>query len=308
MEPTLTEYVAAVDEALLTVPLLSGTQGVQAKAIKPDTDSEVPEPLKSAMRYSLTLPGKRLRPTLLLASYRLINPDWRAAMPFAIALEMVHAYSLIHDDLPALDNDDLRRGMPTNHKVFGENMAILAGDGLYSLAFETMLNAALCWKPAHSAIAAMEEIAHRAGVRGMIAGQTLDVALEGTPPVPDTVAYIHRHKTADLITAAVVAGLLLGGADRVQCEAGEKYGQNLGVAFQIVDDLLDVQGDTAMLGKQTGMDAQRGKMTWPAVYGLEQSRTDAGRAVQQAVDALTGFGGKADFLRNLAQQTLTRVR
>jgi geranylgeranyl diphosphate synthase type II len=154
----------------------------------------------------------------------------------------------------------------------------------------------------------MEEIARRAGVRGMIAGQTLDVALEGTPPLPETVAYIHRHKTADLITAAVVAGLLLGGADRAQCEAGEVYGQNLGIAFQIVDDLLDVQGDTATLGKQTGMDAQRGKMTWPAVYGLERSRADAGRVVQQAVDALTGFGGNADFLRNLAQQTLTRVR
>jgi len=308
MEPMLAEYLAAVDEALAGIPLLEGAQGTQAKAARPDSDSEVPEPLRSAMRYSLTLPGKRLRPTLLLASYRLLKPDWHAAMPFAIALEMVHAYSLIHDDLPALDNDDLRRGMPTSHRAFGENMAILAGDGLYSLAFETMLSASLRWKPEQAAIAAMEEIARRAGVRGMIAGQTLDVKLEGTPPVPDTVAYIHRHKTADLITAAVVAGLLLGGADRAQREAGEAYGQNLGIAFQIVDDLLDVQGDATTLGKQTGVDAQRGKMTWPAVYGLDRSRADAETAVRQATDALMGFGKQADILRELAQHTLTRVR
>jgi geranylgeranyl diphosphate synthase type II len=309
MEQSLATYAAMVDEALAAAPLLRNAQGIAAAvSTLPPPKGEVPEPLKSAMRYSLLLPGKCLRPALLLASCRLLKEDWPTAMPFAISLEMVHAYSLIHDDLPALDNDDLRRGQPTNHRVFGENVAILAGDGLYSLAFETMLAAALTWEPPRAAIAAMEEIARRSGVTGMIAGQTLDVKLEGKEPEADTVAYIHRHKTADLITAAVMAGLLLAGANARQLQAGETYGQNLGMAFQIVDDLLDVQGDTATLGKQTGMDAQRGKMTWPAAYGMDESRTAARRYGQAAKDAIFSvFGGNATFLCELAEQTLTRV-
>lgn len=307
MEQTLAAYAEAINQALYATPLLQNAQGVSAATEAAPLDGAVPEPLKSAMRYSLTLPGKRLRPALLLASYRLLDDNWQNAMPFALSLEMIHAYSLIHDDLPALDNDDLRRGQPTNHKAFGENMAILAGDGLYSLAFETMLSASLTAEHPMRAIAAMEEIARRAGVRGMIAGQTLDVKLEGTEPSPDTVRYIHRHKTADLITAAVVAGLLLAGADEQQRNAGEVYGQALGTAFQIVDDLLDVQGDAATLGKQTGMDAQRGKMTWPAVYGVDASRKDAETYVSRAVEALNGFNGSTTFLGDLARQMLTRV-
>ncbi|MDD3213577.1 MAG: polyprenyl synthetase family protein [Eubacteriales bacterium] len=307
MEQTLSAYTEAINRALYETALLQNAQGVSAVTETSPSDDTVPEPLKSAMRYSLTLPGKRLRPTLLLAAYRLLEEDWQSAMSFAIALEMIHAYSLIHDDLPALDNDDLRRGQPTNHKAFGENMAILAGDGLYSLAFETMLSASLKSEHPKRAVAAMEEIARRAGVRGMIAGQTLDVKLEGTKPCADTVRYIHRHKTADLITAAIVAGLLLAGADERQRRAGEIYGQALGMAFQIVDDLLDVQGDVEILGKQTGMDAQRGKMTWPTVYGVDASRKAAENYVDQAVEALSGFGSGAKFLCELARQTLTRV-
>jgi geranylgeranyl diphosphate synthase, type II len=307
---SLADYAARVDEALVAIPLLQDAEGAAAEvSMIPPAQGAVPEPLKSAMRYSLLLPGKRLRPALLLASYRLLAEDWSAAMPFAISLEMVHTYSLIHDDLPALDNDDLRRGQPTNHRIFGENVAILAGDGLYSLAFETMLTAALTWEPPRAAIAAMEQIARYAGVTGMIAGQTLDVKLEGAKPQTDTVAYIHRHKTADLITAAVTAGLLLGNANSSQLQAGEAYGQNLGMAFQIVDDLLDVQGDTATLGKQTGMDAQRGKMTWPAVHGIAEAQVAARRYGQAAKGAiLDAFGCKATFLCELAEQTLTRVR
>jgi geranylgeranyl diphosphate synthase, type II len=301
-------YVRAIDAALADTPLLQGALGTAAAPNAPPAEGEAPEPLKSAMRYSLTLPGKRLRPALLLASYHMLAENWRSAMPFALSLEMIHAYSLVHDDLPALDNDDLRRGQPSNHKAFGENVAILAGDGLYSLAFETMLEASLTFAQPARAVAAMEEIARRAGVRGMIAGQTLDVKLEGRAPDAAMVGYIHRHKTADLITAAVVAGLVLAGADAERRKAGEAYGQNLGMAFQIVDDLLDVQGDAETMGKQTGMDAQRGKTTWPAVYGLERSREDAEAYVTRAVNALAVFGEKAALLNELAWRTLSRVR
>lgn len=308
MEPTYEEYKAAVDAALFHNLLLGDAEGMETEALmSAPEEGTIPQPLRSSMRYSLTLPGKRLRPVLLLACYHLLLEDWSIVMPFAIALEMIHTYSLIHDDLPALDNDDLRRGKPTNHKVFGENIAILAGDGLYSLAFETMLASSLTSKQPQRAIAAMEEIARRAGVRGMIAGQTLDVKLEDSTPSASLVGYIHQHKTADLLTASVVAGLLLAGATEAQKAAGKRYGQALGKAFQIVDDLLDLQGNVALLGKQTGMDAQRGKMTWPAVFGEERARLEAKHLIGEAVDAMSDFGEKAEFLRRLAQETLTRV-
>ena len=229
-------------------------------------------------------------------------------MPYALAMEMIHTYSLVHDDLPAMDNDDLRRGKPTNHKVFGENIAILAGDGLYSLALETMLKASLSSVYPQRAIAAMEEIARRAGVGGMIAGQTLDVALEGTVPDEATVSYIHRHKTADLITAPILAGLQLADASPAQLAAGEAYGQALGLAFQIADDLLDIRGDAALLGKNTGKDAQMGKMTWPAVFGEEKACVDAERYMNAAQQALTMFGEKAAFLQMLARDMQNRVK
>ncbi len=307
MGQTLMDYTTSIDAALETLPLLKTATGLVTPPSNPPKDTAIPEPLVSAMRYSLTLPGKRLRPALLLAAYHLFTPDWTAAMPFALALEMIHAYSLIHDDLPALDNDDLRRGKPTNHKVFGENIAILAGDGLYSLAFETMLDAAVTWPHPDRAIAAMEEIARRAGVRGMIAGQTLDVSLENTKPDEKCVAYIHRHKTADLITAGIMAGMLLGGANNAQLAEGQTYGQSLGMAFQIVDDLLDVSGNVAMLGKQTGKDQELGKMTWPEVYGVDASRTAAKTYIQKAEDAIGIFGDDASFFITLARQMLTRV-
>ena len=304
----MNQYQAAVEEALASFDLL------QPAAVEPMThvDAEipaedtVPQPLRSAMRYSLLLPGKRLRPVLLLAAYHLLKDDWKEAIPFACALEMIHTYSLIHDDLPAMDDDKLRRGQPTNHLVYGENMALLAGDGLLNLAYETMLSAPLGEKePAH-ALRAAREIACRAGVRGMIAGQTLDVKLEGSEPNRDNVRYIHLHKTADLLTAPVVAGLMLAGANEEQLEAGRQYGRGIGLAFQIVDDLLDIQGDVHKLGKETGMDAQRGKLTWPAVCGVEQSRKDALEAVSQAVRAMQLFGTKGDFLAELAQKSLVR--
>lgn len=269
-------------------------------------EGEAPQPLRSAMRYSLLLPGKRLRPVLLLASYHLLMDDWEIALPFACAMEMIHTYSLIHDDLPAMDDDALRRGKPTNHKVYGEAVAILAGDGLLNMAYETMLCSEAALSRPTEALKAMREIAVRAGVRGMVAGQTLDVTLEGQTPTPEYVGYIHRHKTADLITAPVLAGLTLAGACEAELERGRVYGQSIGLAFQIVDDLLDLEGDAQTMGKATGMDAQRGKMTWPAVYGAERSHADAKRLIAQACDAIGGFGTRSDFLCKLAQQTLVR--
>lgn len=301
MEP----YIQAVEEALRALEVL-GPQEDQPVTQPQAVQGMAPQPLRSAMRYSLLLPGKRLRPVLLLAAYHLVAEDWASALPFACALEMIHAYSLIHDDLPALDDDALRRGKPTNHRVYGEAMAILAGDGLLNLAYETMLGSPIARREPRLALAAALEIARRAGVTGMIAGQTLDVTLEGCAPSEESVRYIHLHKTADLLTAPLTAGLTLAGATQEQVEAGRRYGQGLGLAFQIVDDLLDVEGDAACMGKQTGMDALRGKQTWPAVRGVANARLDAARCIDEAVAALAPFGQRADFLRGLARKTLVR--
>lgn len=305
----MNEYRDAVESWLRGYGLLAqaGERPVTEPDALPPGEGVAPQPLRSAMRYSLLLPGKRIRPVLLLAAYRLLLEDWEAVLPFACALEMIHAYSLIHDDLPALDNDALRRGKPTNHRVFGENMAILAGDGLLNLAYETMLSSPFAKEQPARALQAAREIALRAGVRGMIAGQTLDVKLEGRPATPESVRYIHQHKTADLLTAPVTAGLMLAGATDEQLEAGRAFGQGIGLAFQIVDDLLDLEGDAETLGKQTGMDAQRGKQTWPAAFGVERARLDARESVGRAVEALACFGDRAEFLRGLAEQTLVRT-
>lgn len=301
-------YQEAVEQALAQFPMLAhaGDEPVTEAVERSPAEGLPPQPLRSAMRYSLLLPGKRLRPTLLLAAYHLAREDWERAMPFACALEMIHTYSLIHDDLPAMDDDALRRGKPTNHRVYGENMAILAGDGLLNMAYETMLNAEITADRPIQAVRAMREIATRAGVCGMIAGQTLDVKLEGCAPSRESVRYIHLHKTADLLTAPVTAGLMLADATEEQLQAGFAYGQGLGLAFQIEDDLLDLEGDVQVLGKETGMDAQRGKMTWPAVCGMDQARRDAQAAAQSAADAMAAFGEKGAKLSALALQTLVR--
>ena len=262
-----------------------------------------PEQLRSAMRYSLLAGGKRLRAALLLAACEMTGGDAEAAMPFACAVEMIHAYSLIHDDLPAMDNDTLRRGKPTNHVVYGEAMAILAGDGLLTYAFELM---AAQTHPA--AFAALGEIARAAGIGGMLRGQTLDVTLEGTRPTREQVEQIHLGKTAAMITAPVTAGLLLAGASPDQIAAGREYGKHLGVAFQIVDDLLDLEGDPAVLGKSIGKDQAEGKLTWPACVGAAQARMDAETHLRQAAEALACFGEQGAFLRQLALENLHRAQ
>ena len=266
---------------------------------------EIPGELLEAMKYSLEAGGKRLRPVMLLAACEMAGGDAETALPFACAIEMIHTYSLIHDDLPAMDNDDLRRGKPTNHKVYGEGLAILAGDGLLNAAAEVMARAALRIGDLRG-IRAMETVMRHAGVTGMIAGQVRDVLSEGKAPREDLVAYIHSHKTADLLEAPVEAGLALAGATEEQIRAGFEYGLHLGLAFQMTDDLLDVTGDAALLGKNTGMDAGLDKMTWVALRGVEGTAQDAAEQAELALKALEKLPWETGFFAELALSTVTR--
>ncbi len=270
---------------------------------EPWPDGDRPQALAEAMRYSLLAGGKRLRPVLLLASYSVLQDDVSQALPFAVAIEMIHSYSLIHDDLPAMDNDDLRRGKSTSHKVFGEAMAILAGDALLSDAFSLMLAS----NHPH-AREAMRTIAARAGGAGMIAGQVADLAAEGQPANEASLHYIHKHKTADLFAAPILAGLQLGGADRKLLQKGQEYATHLGLAFQITDDLLDEAGDAQQLGKTLGKDKAQGKLTWPAVFGLERARQDAAHHCALAAQIAGAMGEKGWFLCELALATLNRKK
>ena len=229
------------------------------------------------------------------------------ALPFACALEMIHTYSLIHDDLPAMDNDDLRRGQPTNHKVFGENVAILAGDGLLNAAAELMAVSAVKMDDMRG-IRAMEIIMRHAGVTGMIAGQSEDVTSEGQDPREDIVRYIHEHKTADLLEAAVEAGLAIAGADETEIAAGREYALHLGLAFQMTDDLLDVTGSADRLGKSTGKDQEQNKMTWVALKGVEGTAEDARREIVLAKEALNGMPGDTALFADLADSLLGRAQ
>lgn len=271
-----------------------------------DSLGEIPARLREAMLYSLQAGGKRLRPVMLLASCEAAGGNVECALPYACALEMIHTYSLIHDDLPAMDNDDLRRGRPTSHKVFGEAMAILAGDGLLHAAMALMLKTA-CAGGGASGMLAAEAIARRSGVTGMVAGQTVDVTEAGQVPTEARIRYIHLHKTADLLTAAVEAGLRLAGADDPLLAAGISYGQHLGLAFQMVDDWLDVSAETSSLGKTAGKDEHEGKLTWVALRGAEQTRKDAAEETRLAIEALAPFGERAALLRRLAEEAQQRL-
>ena len=279
------------------------------RALGPMLESlgDIPERLLEAMKYSLEAGGKRLRPVILLAACEMAGGDTGLALPFACAIEMIHTYSLIHDDLPAMDNDDLRRGKPTNHKVFGENLAILAGDGLLNAAAELMARAALRIADSRG-IRAMEIIMRHAGVTGMIAGQTKDVLSEGETPNEALVSYIHSHKTADLLEAPMEAGLALAGADEALIRAGYAYGYHLGMAFQMTDDLLDVKGDAALMGKNTGMDSALNKMTWVALRGTDGTEQDAAEQADLAVQALKKMPWDTGFFEDLARKTLIREK
>jgi geranylgeranyl diphosphate synthase type II len=262
-----------------------------------------------AMRYSLFAGGKRLRPILCIAGAETVGGEGKAVLPAACALELIHTYSLIHDDLPVMDNDDLRRGKPTSHKVYGEAVALLAGDGLLTEAFGLMsrLDGYPDAKP-QAVLRVISLIAEAAGYRGMVGGQTVDIQSEGREVDRVLVEFIHSHKTGALIAASVTAGSILGGADEDQVAAVSAYGENVGLAFQIADDILDVEGDREHLGKDVGGDAQKRKITYPGVLGLEASRETQKALVSGGIDRLKGFDHRADPLRYLATYMIERKR
>ena len=263
------------------------------------------------MRYSLFAGGKRLRPVLCLAAARMVSRGRirdEAVLPVACALECIHTYSLIHDDLPAMDDDDFRRGNPTNHKVFGEAIAILAGDALLTEAFKLVSDPrhAIGCDPA-AQLAVIHEIATCAGSYGMVGGQVVDMESEGKADIDlPIVQYIHTHKTGALIKASVVAGALLGGADQQKLAAITRYGEAAGLAFQIADDILDIEGTTEEIGKDAGSDEARGKATYPAVMGLAAAKDEAQSMMDEAFRALGIFGAEADPLREIARYIVKR--
>ena len=262
-----------------------------------------PEILGEAMRYSLFAGGKRLRPVILLASCEAFGGRTEDALAFACAMEMIHTYSLIHDDLPAMDNDDFRRGKLTNHKVYGEAMAILAGDGLLSLAFEIMSDAA-CKNPL--GIRAMREIARGAGVFGMVCGQAADIINENKEIDEETLKFIHNNKTAAMIRAAFGAGAILGGAKDEDVKRLIAAGEKVGLGFQIQDDILDVAGDFERLGKPVKSDEKNRKSTFVALYGLEKSEKMANDAFIQAEKYVDEIWGEGNFLKNIIKFTSKR--
>ncbi|MGW8287005.1 MAG: polyprenyl synthetase family protein [Desulfobulbales bacterium] len=265
-----------------------------------------------AMRYSLFAGGKRVRPILCLATVESLK-DFNNSYPetvllTACALECIHTYSLIHDDLPAMDDDDLRRGQPTNHKVYGEAGAILAGDSLLTYAFELLSKSSQDTIAERDRLTIISLISKAVGPKGMVGGQYLDVTHEGRSVQYDILREIHSRKTGALITASIQAGGVLGQATPEQFEALTRYGIQIGLAFQIVDDLLNVEGTEEQLGKAAGSDAARNKLTYPALFGLEKTKEKAKEAVQEAIAALDGFDQRAARLRDLAQYIITRTR
>ena len=262
-----------------------------------------------AMRYSLFAGGKRVRPILCLAAGEAVagNPETAGnLLPVACALECIHTYSLIHDDLPAMDNDALRRGKPTNHILFGEAGAILAGDGLLTFAFELLSRSENSNLPAVHRLRIIEMIAKAAGPLGMVGGQHLDIESEKLSVPFPVLQAIHRAKTGALITCSVQAGAIGGGANLQQLEKLTLYGEKIGLAFQIVDDILNVTSTTEQLGKAAGSDADHGKVTYPAFFGLAETRNKAKEATTEAIEALNDFDAKADPLRRLADYIYTR--
>jgi geranylgeranyl diphosphate synthase type II len=252
-----------------------------------------PEKIYEAMRYSLLAGGKRLRPILCLASCELAGGTTSMAMPTACALEMIHTMSLIHDDLPAMDNDDYRRGKLTNHKVYGEDIAILAGDGLLTYAFEFIATKTENVPP-QQVLQTIAHLGRAAGAGGLIGGQVVDVESEGKTDVSlETLNYIHAHKTGALLEACVVCGAILASASEADLQRLSRFAKNIGLAFQIVDDILDITATQEELGKTAGKDVQAGKVTYPSLWGIEESRRQASQLVADAKAQLAVFGSKA---------------
>jgi len=267
-------------------------------------ESAPPSSIHTAMRYSVFAGGKRIRPILCIETARIFNDDVSAVHYPACAIEFIHTYSLIHDDLPALDNDDLRRGKPTCHKKFGEAIAILAGDALLTLAFESIGATPV---PAEPRVAILTEVATSAGtVNGMVGGQVADIEAEGKRVEPQMLEYIHRSKTAALIRASITAGALCAGASDNDVARLRRFGETIGWAFQVTDDILDVEESSAALGKTAGKDIAQEKATYPAVYGLERSHAIANDLATKAIAELAPFGERASRLREIAEFLVLR--
>ena len=272
-------------------------------------DGDAPPEVHEAMRHSVSAGGKRLRPILVLAGAEVTGTPAQVVLPAACAVEMVHTYSLIHDDLPVMDNSPMRRGRPTCHVVYGDAMAVLAGDALHALAFELLArNTEISGIPANRVVRAVAEVARGIGTRGMVGGQVLDILASQAPMAEADVHRIHRLKTGSLIGACVRIGGILGGASPVELEALSRYGDSVGLVFQIVDDILDVVGEETKLGKSTGSDAAQAKITFPGVFGLAASRRLAQEATTQAMTALEPLGARGRWLHDLALFLLSRDR
>ena len=267
-----------------------------------------PDVIHKAMHYSLLAGGKRLRPVLVIAAVEAVGGDRKAVLPFAVAAELIHTYTLIHDDLPALDDDDLRRGKPTNHKVFGEAIAILAGDALLTQAFILMTRSVGMEPiPPECLLNATHEMVTALGSTGMIGGQVVDLESEGKPIDAETLEYIHIYKTGFLIRACIRCGGILSRATPRQLNSLSRFGAHIGLAFQIIDDILDITGDEKRLGKDIGSDLTKDKATYPAFYGLEESRRKAEELVEESIVCLEEFDDRADPLRLIARFFVQRT-
>jgi geranylgeranyl diphosphate synthase type II len=267
-----------------------------------------PESIHQSMRYSVLGGGKRLRPLLVIAAAETVGGGRDKVLPFAVAAELIHTYTLIHDDLPALDDDNLRRGKPTNHKVFGEAIAILAGDALLTHAFAVMTNTALMDSiPEKNILKATNEMAKAMGSIGVIGGQVVDIESEGYPIDANTLEYVHIYKTGFLIRACIECGAILCEATPAQFNALSRYGAHIGLSFQIVDDILDIISDKEVLGKDVGSDLERDKATYPALYGLEESKRKAEQLADEAIASLKQFDERAEPLRGIARFFVERT-
>lgn len=267
-------------------------------------EDNAPAIVHEAMRYSVLAGGKRLRPLLCLTSCEAAGGDETLAMSFACALELIHTYSLIHDDLPCMDNDDFRRGRPTSHKVFGEAMAVLAGDALLTLAFEWMAREPRVNPEVK--VKAIQEVANASGTHGLVGGQAADLTFQGKSVTTEELQGIHMNKTARLIEASVRVGAILAGASAETLQALAAYGQALGLAFQITDDILDVLGSASEMGKGVRKDASLAKATYPAIFGVEDSKKIASEILQKGLKAIEFLGDKGDLLREISRWTQAR--
>jgi geranylgeranyl diphosphate synthase type II len=290
------------DDDLFLKAYLEDRQGIVEDALQryiPEND--VPAEIYEAVRYSVFNGGKRIRPILCMAASEAVGGDLAPVMPVACALELIHSYSLIHDDLPSMDNDDFRRGKPTCHKVFGENIAILAGDALLTEAFALLSCSEKVMFSAEKRLAVIQEIAHAAGIGGMVGGQALDVISEKKGADEKTLQEIHRRKTGALIVAAVRSGALMGNAGKDNIQVLTEYATHVGLAFQIADDILNVEGDSRQMGKDTGSDAARNKTTYPSLLGIPLAKEKLNQHIDAALSSLSGFDERAMPLMVIAK-------